>query len=145
MSQSDHHHSSFIIHNASLVRVYHWRGGRPRVLDLTAEQNGWTICLVLTREGDCRLFPVAWLYEEPDPCDDDPFRPPYPIAEGALDAETLALTKAELESDGWQVTGRLDLHFGGRHTDPRFWQKLQPYLDRPRPGTDSHPGAKDGA
>ena len=113
---------------SAAIAVYRWRGARPPLLDLDAYQTGTLLCLVFTREGDCSLLPLAWRNEQPDPYDDDPFRPPYPISENALDVETMAQAKAELEGDGWQVSGRLDLHFTGRHTDARFWRGLEPFL-----------------
>lgn len=128
------HPSSLNLQPSSLFPAYHWRGARPHLLDLNAAQSGWAICLVLNREGDCCLLPVAWLHEQPDPEEEDPLRPPYPIAGGAFDEATLQLTIAEFEQEGWEVTGRLDATFTGRETDPHFQQHLRPYYALARPG-----------
>ena len=110
------HNSSFLIHNSSAVAVYHWRGARPWLLDLTADDSGWLLCLCLQREGDVALLPLAW--EQNAPAADTPGSWPFsPQAEtfhgDAPDAEACQLTLRDLESDGWQVNGRLTLHFTG--------------------------------
>ena len=114
------HNSSFLIHNSSAVAVYHWRGARPWLLDLTADDSGWLLCLCLQREGDVALLPLAWEQNAPAADDAAPssFAPrPSSFHGDALDAEACRLTLHDLESDGWQVTGRLTLHFVGAEKD----------------------------
>ena len=120
------HNSSFLIHNSTLVPIYHLRGARPLLFDLDNHQSGWTILLILHREGDCCLLPLAWQQDVPGP--DDDHLPPASFHANALDSEALELTLTDLKQDGWHVNGRLDVHFTGRHTEANFWQKIQPYL-----------------
>lgn len=126
--ESTLHNSAFIDHNSSLTPVYHLHGARPDLLDLTEDQVGAMICLVFAREGDSCLLPLAWRYEQPEPSPDDPLRPFRPFCRRALDVETMALAKADLEADGWHVTGRLELYFNGRYSEDNFWHYLQRYL-----------------
>jgi hypothetical protein len=114
------HNSSFLIHNSSAVAVYYWRGARPWLLDLTADDTGWLVCLCLQREGDVALLPLAWEQNAPAADDAAPssFAPrPSSFHGDALDAEAYQLTLHDLESDGWQVTGRLTLDFTGAEKD----------------------------
>lgn len=127
---------------AALIPLLHWRGAIPWLLDLDNSQTGWAISLVLTRQGECCLLPLAWLRDAPN-WDDDRFTPiPHTystaFAADALDSETLHLALADLEGEGWEVSGRLDAHFTGRLADPDFWPNLHSYLWQPASG------AKDG-
>lgn len=132
--------TEFRPHLSSLVPIYHWYGSRPGLLDLDDDQTGWLICLLLERAGDRCLLPVAWL-QEPSLRDDDRFlpaalagHPRQPATQAdALDNPTLAMALAGLRRDGWQVNGRLELHFHGRHSQPGFWNTLQPYLRQENP------------
>lgn len=119
-------HTSYI--PTALIPIYHWRGGRPRLLDLETDQDGSLIGLLLTREGDCCLLPIAWLYDQPRAGDDDPLRPTIPQEKQALDQPTLDLILNQLTHEGWEISGRLDMHFTGLHTTPHFWQNLHPLL-----------------
>ena len=112
------------LHNSSAVAVYYWRGARPWLLDLTADDSGWLLCLCLHREGSIALLPLAWDQNVPSP--DTPH--PSSFYGDALDAEACQLTLRDLESDGWQVTGRLTLHFTGCQTDPDFWPTIHQSL-----------------
>lgn len=112
----------FIPHSAALIPLYHWRGARPWLLDLDAGQSGRLVALLLAREGDCAILPVAWQQNSPD----DPAR----FAADALDSDAFSLALEHLQRDGWQVNGRLDLHVSGRHTDPHFWEQIHEQLWR---------------
>jgi len=130
---------------AALAHIYHWPGPRPALLDLDAEQNGDIIGLLFARRDDRCLLPVAWRYGRLDPdCDDLP-HPLLPVEEDALDSEQLAHTKAQLEADGWQLQGRLDLFFTGRQVGPHFWHYLgnflRDYQDRPYDAEEDSHGA----
>jgi hypothetical protein len=118
---------TFTMHGSSLVPIYRWRGARPYLLDLDGYQVGWTIILVLTREGDCCLLPVAWQREHPD-LDEERLPLPVHFYTDAVDRESFDLTLADLERDGWQISGRLDVHFTGCQADPDFWQNVRAYL-----------------
>jgi hypothetical protein len=126
----------------SFVPLYFWRGARPDLVDLDVDQTGWAIMLVLVREGDCCLLPVVWLSETPDEDTEylrlNPAAAHHFIQSNALDREALDLTLSDLQGDGWQVSGRLDVHFSGRYTDPNFWPHIQTYLwrDKLQPGHD---------
>lgn len=124
-----------------LTPVYYWQGALPWLLALDSSQAGWVVALVCSREGACCLLPVAWLRDAPG-WDDDRFTPGsgYPaFAADALDGEMVKLALAELAGEGWEVSGRLDVHFTGRLAEPDFWPGLESYFwQRPR-------GEMDGA
>ncbi len=116
------------IHNSALVPIYRWRGARPWLFDLESYQQGWLICLHLTREGDASFIPLAW--EQFDAAGDDR-RVPYPAASlhtNALHNQALSMTLREMEQDGWQLNGRFDIYFTGKETDPNFHQTIQKSL-----------------
>lgn len=125
--ENDLPNSSFPIHHSAATAVYYWRGARPFPLDLEAHQTGWVIILLLHREGECGLLPVAWAQDCPPP-DADPALPAASFHGDALDREALQLTLADLKNDGWVVSGRLDCHVTGRYTDPDFWPKINAHL-----------------
>lgn len=113
----------------SLVPVYHWRGARPWLVDLEPYQTGWLVCLCLQREGDVCLLPLAWEAEAmpEEPCLDDCL--PFPtLNTQALESTAVRLTLNDLQQSGWQINGRLTLHFTGCHTEPNFHQNTQHYL-----------------
>ena len=112
----------------ALIPIYHWRGARPRLLDLQTDQQGCLISLLLTRQGDCCLLPIAWVYDQPRDNDPDPLRPTIPQEHQALDQPTLDLILNQLTHEGWEISGRLDMNFTGIHTTPHFWQNLHPFL-----------------
>ncbi|MCI0396698.1 MAG: hypothetical protein L0332_34820 [Chloroflexi bacterium] len=134
--------------SSALIPIFHWRGARPWLLDLDSYQSGWAICLVLVREGDCCLLPVAWQQDTPALDDDDrwpslpalcPWAHPTFHAD-ALDHEALNLTLAGLRQEGWHVSGRLDVHFHGHDTTPDFWPEIHAYLWQPGPSPAGNPG-----
>lgn len=116
-------------HNFSFIPVYHWRGARPVLVDLEPSQRGWLVCLCLQREGDVCLLPLAWdtdaFMEEPNPDDNLP-APTFHTQ--AQDNTAVRLTLNNLQQSGWQINGRLTLHFTGCHTEPNFHQNTQHYL-----------------
>jgi hypothetical protein len=117
----------------ALTPLYFWRGARPDLLDLSSDQTGWAVALVLSREGDCCLLPIAWLNETPEQDYEDylrfiPTAAANLIQADALDRKALQLTLADLERDGWQVNGRLDIHFTGSAVAPDFWPTTLAYL-----------------
>lgn len=122
----------------ALAPIYHWRGARPWLLDLSEDEAGWMVTLCLQREGDCCLLPLAWQRGVPQ-TDLQPARPvPYPtINSEALDEGAAKLLLNDLRGDGWRVTGRLDWHFTGRETNAHFSEELFAFLWR-------QPGATDG-
>lgn len=113
----------------ALVPVYYWRGARPFLVDLEADQTGWLVCLTLTYEGDTCLLPLAW--QANHPLEETPAGP-LPLVPGvateALDSTAVSLTLADLQAAGWEVTGRLTLYFSGRETEPDFQAKNERYL-----------------
>jgi len=117
----------------ALTPLYFWRGARPDLLDLDSDQVGWAIALVLSREGDCCLLPIAWLNEIAGQDHEDylrlnPAAAAHLIQANALDQEALQLTLSDLERGGWQVSGRLDVHFTGCVVTPDFWPSTRAYL-----------------
>lgn len=115
---------------ASFVPVYHWRGGRPQIVDLEPDQTGWLICLCLQRHGDLSLLPLAWQINAPDEHHRlAPGEPPYPtIHAQALDDDAVSLTLQQLQQDGWQIQGQITLAFTGRHAIANFEQTYRQYL-----------------
>ncbi len=115
-------------HDSAAVPVYHWRGARPFPLDLAEADTGAAALLLLARQGDVCLLPLAW---ERNLTDD---RGPSgrPFAADALDREAFQLMLADLERDGWRVAGRLDVRFNGRYADDGFWERtLAPLWQTP--------------
>ena len=112
------------------IPVYFWRGTWPSLLDLTVHETGWLTALILTREGDCCLFPLTWFYHEP-PLDDDRIPIHWPHHTHTLHQKLFELTLNDLKADGWQVTGRLEANFIGQQTDPDFWTNIQAHLWQP--------------
>lgn len=115
------------LQNTAIIPVIHWRGARPDILDLSSDQAGWLLALVLVREGDCRLLPVAWLYEQPAKADE--YLPStWPLEADALHTMAFKQTLSELDREGWQVSGRLEIHFTGQDIDPNFWPAIEAHL-----------------
>lgn len=127
--------SALFLQPFSLVPLYQWRGARPRVLDLPPEQSGWLACLLLAREGDCCLLPLAWYEEQPDPWRDVPWHEPQPLAAGALEQDMARLLEAMLLGDGWQLRGRLILDFTGCRAVANFREQIDMMLGK-RPGEE---------
>ena len=123
-------------HVASFVPVYHWRGGRPHLVDLAPDQTGWLTCLCLQREGDVSLIPLAWQVNAADEHDMPPFLMPT-LHTQALDETAVTLTLRQLQGDGWQISGQIDLTFTGRDTTPDFEGRIRQRLWRT-------PGEKHG-
>ena len=126
------HNSSFIIHNSTVVPVYHWRGARPHPLDLDQDQSGWAVCLYLVRQGECCLLPIAWqadgYQDEEEILQTSCWLPAATFATQALDQEALSLTLGDLRRDGWAVNGRLVVTFTGTEVDSRFNERVEAYL-----------------
>ncbi len=116
--------------NSTFISVLQWRGARPDILDLNEDQTGNLLCLLFVREGDCCALPLAWRYEQAQADPVDPLQPTIPFTEQALDLETMRMAQRSLEQDGWRVSGRLDLHFEGAWTGPRFWQQIEIFLQK---------------
>lgn len=114
----------------SLIPIYHLRGPLPTLFDLPPDHCGWLICLSFTQMGDTCLLPIAW--ETQQLTRDDPrtlFSPPISTQQTqALDDQAIALTLDDLQRSGWQLNGRLTLHFTGHDTDPTFHQTIHSYL-----------------
>ncbi len=102
--------------HTTAVPLYHWRGARPWLLDLTPDDTGWLQCLCLHREGEIALMPLSWEQNNQSI--------PTSFHADALDNEATKITLHELQGDGWQVNGRLTLHFTGTETIPNFWQTI---------------------
>jgi hypothetical protein len=122
-------------HITSFVPVYHWRGGRPHLVDLASDQTGWLACLCLQREGDVALIPLAWQTNTTDEHNDPGITPPgneppiiTTIHTQALDDTAVSLTLSQLQQDGWEINGQLNLTFTGRDTLPDFEQNIRQYL-----------------
>lgn len=112
----------------SFVPLWQWRGARPRLLDLDENQAGSLLCLLLVRDGDCCLLPLAWRYEQVAVEPRDPLQPTLPFAQAAIDGEAMRLAQSSLEQDGWRVSGRLDLHFHGLEATAHFWRQIETFL-----------------
>ncbi|PIE81435.1 MAG: hypothetical protein CSA11_03600 [Chloroflexi bacterium] len=127
-------------HTTSFVPIYHWRGGRPHLVDLASDQTGWLACLCLQRKGDVALIPLAWQTNAADEHNNpDTAFPIIPtIHTQALDETAVTLTLQQLQQDGWEINGQLNLTFNGRDTLPNFQQHIQQYLWQ-------IPGEKHGA
>lgn len=117
-------------HTASFVPIYHWRGGRPQVVDLETDQIGWLVCLCLHRQGDISLLPLAWHTEAPDEhCQLTPEEQPYPTVQTqALDDTAVSHTLHQLNQDGWHIQGQLTLKFTGCDAIANFDQTYRQYL-----------------
>src|SRR5690606_41117261 len=101
---------------------------RPRVLDLPPEQSGWLVCLLLAREGDCCLLPLAWYEEQPDPWQDVPWHEPQPLAVDVLEKDMAHMLETILVGDGWQLRGRLILDFTGCEAVANFREQIDAML-----------------
>lgn len=115
---------STAIHHIAAVPLFYWRGARPYPLTLTADDTGTAEMLILSREGDLCLLPTRW--EQNLPTDRLPTTTAFYA--DALDQEAFRLTLHDLQSDGWQVDGRVHLQFTGRETQPDFWHHTQASL-----------------
>ncbi|MCA9943406.1 MAG: hypothetical protein KC449_07985 [Anaerolineales bacterium] len=128
------------VQTASFVPIYHWRGGRPQIVDLEPDQTGWLVCLCLHREGDLSLLPLAWQAQAPDEHHQlTPEEQPYPtIYTEALDDTAVSLTIQQLQQDGWQIQGQLTLAFTGRDAIANFEQTYRQYLWQQPTATDQN-------
>ncbi|MEZ4644819.1 MAG: hypothetical protein R3E31_19160 [Chloroflexota bacterium] len=121
-------------HPITAVPIYHWRGARPSILNLTPDDTGEVTMLLLNRQGEICLLPVSWAQNLPIT-----FTPPHTFFHAnAIDKETFYLTLSEFQQDGWQAQGLLHLTFTGRETIDAFWQIIHHQLWQ-------HPGADCGA
>ncbi len=116
--------SSTAIHHIAAVPLFYWRGARPYPLTLTADDIGTAEMLILSREGDLCLLPTRW--EQNLPTDRLPSITSFYA--DALDQEAFHLTLHDLQSDGWQVDGRIHLQFTGRETDAHFEDNINSFL-----------------
>lgn len=128
------------VQTASFVPIYHWRGGRPQIVDLETDQTGWLVCLCLQRGGDLSLLPLAWQAQAPDEHHQlTPEEQPYPtIYTEALDDTAVSLTLQQLQQDGWQIQGQLTLAFTGRDATVNFEQTYRQYLWQQPTATDQN-------
>ncbi|MCB9009439.1 MAG: hypothetical protein H6656_19110 [Ardenticatenaceae bacterium] len=128
------------VSSASFVPIYHWRGGRPQIVDLEPDQTGWLVCLCLQREGDLSLLPLAWQVQAPDEHHLlIPEEQPYPtIYTKALDDTAVSLTLQQLQQDGWHIQGQLTLAFTGRDAIANFEQTYRQYLWQQPTATDQN-------
>lgn len=113
------------------VPVFHWRGARPFPLDLSPAETGTATLLLLTRQGNACLLPLAW-DRNLDPVSD---HTTLPLHAQALDLDAFKLTLAELRGDGWHVYGRVDIRFAGEFTLEQFWPTVHALLWQPPGGT----------
>jgi len=111
----------------TIIPTYHWLGARPRLLDLDTSEQGWALALVLQRAGDCRLVPLAWLYEHPLN-DDERVARHWPLEADAIHEPTLHHLLQEWQREGWEVRGRIEIHFTGTDADPQFWPTIHSHL-----------------
>jgi len=114
-------------HAITAVPLYSWRGARPFPFNLTAAETGSAALLLLAREGELCLLPLTWARNLPPSGRGQG----QPFHADALDGEALQLTLADLQQDGWQVNGRLDLHFTGQYAAADFWSAIQATLWQP--------------
>ncbi len=112
---------------ATALPAYHWFGARPRLLDLERYEQGWALALVLQREGDCCLVPLAWLYEQPQ-SDDDRLPDTWPLETEAVHETALNQILRQWQLEGWEVRGRIEIRFSGTDTDPQFWPTIRSHL-----------------
>ena len=110
-----------IANHIAAIPLFYWRGAHPFPLTLTADDTGDASILVLGREGDICLMPLAWEQNIPAPFDSHP----RAFHADALDKTAINLTLHDLQSDGWQINGRLQLHFTGHETTTDFWQQTE--------------------
>ena len=97
----------FIDYHSAIVPVYYCLGARLRVLDLDPSQGGQTVALLLQRDGDCALLPIA----------DTIMRSDGQRWQRGHAAETISHATTALERDGWELTGKLTITFEGVDCD----------------------------
>jgi hypothetical protein len=114
-------------HAVAAVPLYFWRGARPFPFTLADVETGGAALLLLARAGELCLLPLTWTRNLPASgrCQAQPFHA------DALDDEAFRLTLADLQQDGWQVNGRLDLRFTGQYAAADFWTAIHATLWRP--------------
>lgn len=121
-------------HAVAAVPLYFWRGARPFLFNLSPAETGSATLLLLVREGELCLLPLTWA------CNLHPSGrgQGQPFHADALDGEALQLTLSDLQQDGWQVNGRLDLDFTGQYAAADFWTTIRAALWQPplQPGVD---------
>jgi hypothetical protein len=113
---------------ASGTSIIRWHGWRPLPLDMVRNQQGGQVFLVLDREGDLALLPtasIAYLCNAPldgrETRPQDGLDPVEVIYSAATDRGVIERAVAEMEADGWEVTGRLQATFQGVDTEDDFW------------------------
>lgn len=117
------------LQSTAFIPVYYWRGARPALADLEPHQTGWLVCLSLTREGDVCLLPLAWDQDAPlNELSSAAVLPIPTFHTQALDNTAVRLTLNDLQQSGWQVNGRLTVHFTGADADPDFQKNIHHYL-----------------
>lgn len=116
---------------ALAVPVICWHGWRPAPLDLDAGEQGGQTFLVLGREGDTALLPVAMVtyicYAPLGPDDrwEDHGLQPVEVSSAAAQRQAVLQEVRELEDQGWRVVGRLQATFNGVDTEDDFWQRVE--------------------
>lgn len=119
--------SLFSTLSTTALPTYHWFGARPRLLDLEQYEQGWALALILQREGDCCLVPLAWSYEQPHP-EDDRLSAGWPLDTEAVHESVLNQMLKQWQLEGWQVRGRIEIRFTGTETDLEFWPTVRSHL-----------------
>lgn len=127
VNMSTHPPPTFIPHISTFLPVYHWFGARPQILDLERHEKGWLLALVLQREGECCLTPLAWLYEQPHP-DDERISETWPLSTESIHKTTLEYQLRQWQLEGWELCGRIEITFTGTETDSQFWPTIHSHL-----------------
>lgn len=110
--------------------VIRWQGWRPLPLDLTRDEQGGQVFVVLDREGDLMLLPTATIsYICYAPLDGESWADhgidPVCVSHSAAAARHVVMQAVqELAADGWHVIGRLQATFHGVDTEDDFWLRV---------------------
>lgn len=111
--------------------VYYWYGPRPELFDLEPDRHGWLICLSFQRDGDLCLLPLAWDQIQHSEDDQRPYLTPLPPATPHTEAyhqQQVRQIVQQLTAEGWQLNGRITLHFTGAESKPNVDQMIDQYL-----------------
>jgi hypothetical protein len=113
-----------------LVPVCYFQGALPPMFEWAPDQSGWLVILTLSQDGSQCWLPLAWECQQQTQDDERPSQhPPLPaFTTSALDSEAVALTIKNLQNSGWQIDGRITIHFTGKEAEPDFALKTQAYL-----------------